>query len=383
MFVAAPFALLAPSRAVLDAHVPHAVVLRLLASYSAVILSFIGGMVHTAAVASSAPRWVALSIATALGAWVACMSAEVVGAANGLSMLALCFLAQLGVEHVSPWWHSRDAAALLRSSRAAPLLVASTALAWAAEIERVQGKRCAERVAFTSMVCSAVTIVAAWRLSQGVATCGGGRRCAPSFRFDRVAVGSANPCKLDAVARVLETHALLAAPAAITGHAVSSGVRDQPMGLGMTVHGAYNRAEAALKGVDAPGAPGVSIERRLAVGIESGLFELDTVRGAAHHLDVCVACVLSVAADGTNRCSYGLSCAFPIPPALMRLVIDGGLELSAACVASQITDDARIGERGGLIGVLTDGRVTRGDYTAQAVEMALVSFENEEWYPVL
>ena len=52
MFVAAPFALLAPSRAVLDAHVPHAVVLRLLASYSAVILSFIGGMVHTAAVAS-------------------------------------------------------------------------------------------------------------------------------------------------------------------------------------------------------------------------------------------------------------------------------------------------------------------------------------------
>ena len=384
MFIVAPIALLAPSRAVLDAYVHHDVVIKLVASLGAVILSFIGGMVHHSAVTREDSLWVANSIVTALGAWVACASAEVVGAANGLALIALCFLVQLGVEHVSPWWHARDAAALLRSSRAAPLLVASTSLAWAAEIERVQGESCTERVAFTTIVCGGITVVAAWRLSRhiAVAACGSGVPNAPMRRFDLVEVGSTNPCKLGAVARVLETHASLASPAAIVGHSVPSGVSDQPMGLHTTVDGAYNRAEAALlKGLGAPGESGdVPTARRLFVGIESGLFRLRAQNGASPHLDVCVVCVLSVAADGKYRSSYGLSCAFPIPPALMRHVIDGGMELSEACVASGITDDAQVGERGGLIGILTDGRVTRGDYTEQAMEMALINFENDEWY---
>ena len=42
-----------------------------------------------------------------------------------------------------------------------------------------------------------------------------------------------------------------------------------------------------------------------------------------------------------------------------------------ACNASMITDDPKLGEHGGLIGLLSSGRITREEYTVQAINTAL------------
>jgi non-canonical (house-cleaning) NTP pyrophosphatase len=81
------------------------------------------------------------------------------------------------------------------------------------------------------------------------------------------------------------------------------------------------------------------------------------------------------------RSAVGLSCAFQIPPPIMSHVREG-LDLSQACNAAMITNDPKLGDHGGLIGLLSSNRLTRKDYTVQAVETALF-FANEAgrpWY---
>ena len=81
-----------------------------------------------------------------------------------------------------------------------------------------------------------------------------------------------------------------------------------------------------------------------------------------------------------------MSCAFEIPKAIMTHVLgtaaeggSPGMDLAKACNASGITSDPRLGENGGLIGILTRDRVTRGAYTRQAISMALIHTEQPQW----
>ena len=54
---------------------------------------------------------------------------------------------------------------------------------------------------------------------------------------------------------------------------------------------------------------------------------------------------------------------------------DEAMDLSEATVAAGYSKDGAIGSKGGLIGALTRGRVTRRDYTIQAIRMALTERE--------
>jgi hypothetical protein len=76
----------------------------------------------------------------------------------------------------------------------------------------------------------------------------------------------------------------------------------------------------------------------------------------------------------------GYSCAWPLPGACARRVREEGMDLSQAANASGLCRDPKIGEKGGLIGVLTGGRVTRPQYTVQSIQMALLSM-NPRQYP--
>ncbi len=42
-----------------------------------------------------------------------------------------------------------------------------------------------------------------------------------------------------------------------------------------------------------------------------------------------------------------------------------GLDMAQAATAAGLSDDPALGDKGGLIGILTGGRVTRQDYTLQ------------------
>ena len=136
----------------------------------------------------------------------------------------------------------------------------------------------------------------------------------------------------------------------------------QPMEIEETALGARNRAAAA----HAAAGGGRVV---LGLGIESGLFVL-----GSKHYDVCVVSAF----DGWKH-RLGLSCAFEIPPAILSHVLERGLDLSQACRASGITRDPKLGEHGGLIAILSSERVTRLDYTVQAITMALFFLEHPLW----
>lgn len=191
-------------------------------------------------------------------------------------------------------------------------------------------------------------------------------------RFALIAVGTKNKCKLAAVAQTLAMCPSVARKSAVAAFAVPSGVSDQPMSLDETTRGARSRAEAAYAQATSSFPEDGAARSMLAIGIESGLFQPS---GDSEWFDVCV---VSAFNGSTHR--LGLSCSFQIPPAIMRYVLEHGMDLSEACNAAQITNDPNLGEHGGLIGILSLQRITRLDYTMMALQTSLFSIENPTWY---
>jgi len=186
-----------------------------------------------------------------------------------------------------------------------------------------------------------------------------------------IAVGTTNKCKLAAVKATLEQWGIVGTgelEPATKGYKVPSEISEQPMSLAETYEGAMNRARNAYTKAKAEGQDSAI----LALGIESGLnFTPD---GRAYDLCVCSAY------DGKHF-SQGMSCAFEIPPAVLRHIQEGGMDLSQASNAAGLSSNPDLGEAEGIIGILSRGRITRFDYTKQAIAMALMLLENAELYP--
>eukprot|EP00753_Platysulcus_tardus_P013267 PLAT3648.3.p1 GENE.PLAT3648.3~~PLAT3648.3.p1 ORF type:complete len:225 (-),score=92.62 PLAT3648.3:162-836(-) len=204
---------------------------------------------------------------------------------------------------------------------------------------------------------------------------------APARPSLRVAVGSGNPVKVQAVrsAFVLQfpDHDIVTLE-----YAVASGVPDQPVGETETRRGARNRAQAALEasrahdGVE-PAAASTLEDVDFAVGLEGGIsFSASEAGDAEDAADlpamgmVCFAwmAVLKVA-DG--RWGFGRTGSFQLPPKVAELV-EGGMELGDA-------DDVVFGESGskrkqGAVGLLTGGSIDRTSYYVHALVLALVPF---------
>ena len=172
----------------------------------------------------------------------------------------------------------------------------------------------------------------------------------------RVAVGSTNPVKVNAVRRALR----LLCEAVVEGVAVESGVPVQPIGLDEILRGAINRALEAQKRLSAD----------YGVGVEAGLVEY------IEPLELQVAAVV----DSNGKVSIGFSPAFPIPRSWLP-ELKKRIELGE--IATRITGRKDIGEKLGIIGYLTRGLVTRTDLTYLAVVMALVPRLNPDLYTEL
>lgn len=151
----------------------------------------------------------------------------------------------------------------------------------------------------------------------------------------RIAVGSANPVKIDAVAEVVRQYD---GTAVVAGVAVPSRVRDQPWGDEETIRGARERARAAREAMDAD----------VGVGIEGGVVEVGD--GAMR------TCAWAAVALRDGREFVGGSLAMPLPPAVARLVREGA-ELGHAM--DQLTGgrDTKLGA--GAVGILTNGLIDR------------------------
>lgn len=166
----------------------------------------------------------------------------------------------------------------------------------------------------------------------------------------RVAVGSSNRVKLDAVRAVL-TRA--GCDARVEGVTVASGVPDQPHGDDETIRGARTRAERAR---DALGSD-------LGVGLEGGV-----VRLADGGLRTCA---WALVVDRTGSSGTGGSLAMPLPRAVTAMISEG-LELGEAMDRLTGGKDTKYGA--GASGIFTAGLVNR-----QAAYESLVTYALAPW----
>lgn len=173
----------------------------------------------------------------------------------------------------------------------------------------------------------------------------------------RITVGSKNEVKVGAVREVLVEYPFLGSPE-VVGVDVPSGVAEQPHSLDETIVGAMNRARACYAG-------------GLSVGIEAGLVQVPYTKTGL------MDCTVVVFYDG-EQCHLGLSSLFECPKAVVDIMLNDGVTMQEACLRAGLTDNPELGRAEGMIGVLTKGRVTRKEYTKQALRAALIHLENAE-----
>lgn len=172
----------------------------------------------------------------------------------------------------------------------------------------------------------------------------------------KIAVGSVNPSKVDAVKEILKLYSSLA-EAEVVGLNVASGVSDQPKTSQEIIEGAVNRAKNAY----------LHTRCDYGVGLESGLLEYPL----AGHMEFTVCAIY----DGQDY-HFGFSPAFKCPETVCQIMQQENVNLNDACYKAGLTADPEIGKSEGIIGILTKGRKTRKDYTKDAIIMALIHIEN-------
>lgn len=173
----------------------------------------------------------------------------------------------------------------------------------------------------------------------------------------RVAVGSENPAKVEAVRAAMQR---LFGAADVRGFAVDSEAPAQPFEQ-QTWEGARARARHALQRW---------AEADFGVGVEAGLFE---VAAAGDLMDV-QACVV---ADRTGRLTYGHGPGFTYPPAVAAQLRKGR---SVGDVVSELSGIEDVGRKTGAVGFLSRDRVSRASLTEPAVLMAFLPRLRPELY---
>lgn len=144
------------------------------------------------------------------------------------------------------------------------------------------------------------------------------------------------------------------------GIKVSSGVRDQPIGVEETRKGAVNRARNAYGEVS-----NETTQRVIGMGLESGV--LKTNDGVV--FDFCVAALY----DGkTSRTCTGISSMFALPAVVSKRMFDMGY--NGAFKAAGVEPDDK-GD--GVLSVLSEGRLSRPLQTKQAIFAAMVSHHDK------
>lgn len=165
----------------------------------------------------------------------------------------------------------------------------------------------------------------------------------------RIALGSANPNKIrgirSAAGKIFGTRGF-----SLVGIDVETGVSEQPVGK-ETLRGAMNRAKAVAKKANGC---------NYAVGLESGIFEV-----GGKYFDVQWCAVVH-----KNKTHMGCSMGFEIPKKEVEKLLKHRITLSE--LYYELTGDADIGKKEGVIGHLSGGILKRSMMSEQAFLCAMV-----------
>ncbi len=177
-----------------------------------------------------------------------------------------------------------------------------------------------------------------------------------------IAVGSKNQTKIEAVKQTLFLYPHSFPNPKVKAIDVNLKEFGHPQTLEETIEGAMDRAKQAFVDCD------------FSFGIEGGLMKVPYSQSGYMETGVCVIY------DGTNT-YLGLSPAFEWPPEVTKIILKGEADASKAFKDLGYTTHEKLGAvKGGIIGVLTNGRVTREDYTKYAIIMALTQLEKPEFF---
>ena len=166
-------------------------------------------------------------------------------------------------------------------------------------------------------------------------------------RFVIAAVGSKNPAKVNGVRDAFAKYFPEIEVRPVDSSSVS---KAQPRGLEEMAAGATARAKFAL--TKAGGDYGV--------GVEAGIFTIGEV-----YFDNQVAAI----ADAGGKVTLGHSAGYMLPREAMEKLFRDGRELERW--AEEVSGVNEVGDKGGLINFLTEGKMTRADLTEQCVITAL------------
>ncbi len=172
----------------------------------------------------------------------------------------------------------------------------------------------------------------------------------------KVNIGSENPVKVNAVKKAFCKYFK---EIKVKGIKTNSNVREQPLNLKEIILGAKNRAKKSF------------IDCKYSVGIESGLMSFPFNSGF-------VESTIAVIFDGKNY-FYGSSPLFEYPEKAVELLIKGQDDVNTA-FAKLFNKEKDMGKKGGAVGELTKGKITRTDFTELAVLMALIKIISKEFY---
>lgn len=176
----------------------------------------------------------------------------------------------------------------------------------------------------------------------------------------KINIGSKAKPKIEALQEILQEYPDFK-DAEVVSKEVSSDISPQPKSLEETINGAINRAKNSFENCD------------YSVGLESGLMKVPETKSG--YMDF-TACAIY---DG-KKFHLGLSSAFEHPKIVMEKILNDGLDASTAFHKAGLTENTYIGHSEGIIGLLTKNRLTRKEYTKEAIRTALIHLENKNLY---
>lgn len=178
----------------------------------------------------------------------------------------------------------------------------------------------------------------------------------------KINVGSKNKIKVKAVKNAVKLYPDLFPKPEIIGADVNVPLFGHPKNLKETVQGAIRRAKDAF------------IDCDYSFGLEGGLMEVPFSETGFMEVGACAIY------DG-KKVYLGLAPAFEWPKQVTDLILSDKADASQAFKQLGLTHHEKLGAvEGGIIGFLTNNRLTREDFTKYSIVMALVHLENPQLY---
>lgn len=174
----------------------------------------------------------------------------------------------------------------------------------------------------------------------------------------KVCVGSRNISKLRGVEKAFNQ---LLGDSKVKGYNVE-GTISQPINLDQIIAFARYRARKTME---------IDRECDFYVGIEAGLIEVEELG----YFDIHVACII----DKEGGEFYGFSPAFMVPKLFVSKILSGEFRELEEIVDTYF-GTRNIGEKGGLISLLTRGIVLRDELVYHSVVAALIPIVNKDLY---